>query len=383
VQPIYLDYNATTPVDPCVAEAMACYFSEVYGNASSIDHVYGHDARQAVEMAREQAARLIDARSEEIVFTSGATEADNLAILGVMKRASDDSELIVSAVEHPAVLETAMTFGDRCRVVSVDNDGVVDPDQVARLLTRRTSLVSVMAANNETGAVQPVVEIGRVCREAGVLFHVDAAQAGARLKLDVDAIGADLLSLSAHKLYGPKGVGLLYVRRRERRVKLAPLMHGGGQERNLRPGTLNTPAIVGFGKAAELVEEKRKADVAREAELKEVLHAGLTKVGGVSVNGPRDTLPQTLNVELDGVGARALMHAAREELSFSSGSACATTKVEPSHALLAQGLTPEQAAQSIRLSFGRFTTEVEIVRAVDVLQRAVAELRRLTGFKAA
>ncbi len=383
MQPVYLDYNATTAVDPCVVEAMASYFSEVYGNASSIDHVYGHDAQQAVEMAREQAARLIGARSEEIVFTSGATEADNLAILGVMRRASDDSELIVSAVEHPAVLETAMTFGDRCRIVSVDKDGVVDPDQVGRLLTRRTSLVSVMAANNETGAVQPVDEIGRVCREAGVLFHVDAVQAGARLKLDVDAIGADLLSLSAHKLYGPKGVGLLYVRRRERRVKLAPLMYGGGQERNLRPGTLNTPAIVGFGKAAELVEERRKADVAREAELKEILRAGLTKVGGVSVNGPRDTLPQTLNVELDGVGARALMHATREELSFSSGSACATTKVEPSHVLLAQGLTAEQAAQSIRLSFGRFTTEVEIVRAVDVLQRAVAELRRLTGFKAA
>lgn len=382
--PIYLDYNATTPVDRRVVEAMIPYFTETFGNAASIDHFYGHTAQQAVETAREQLASLIGAAAEEIIFTSGATEADNLAILGTMGRAPADTELIVSAIEHPAVLEPAQRLGARLRLVPVSGDGIVDPGEIRKRLTPKTALVSVMAANNETGAIQPTAEVGCICAEAEVPFHCDAVQAAAHTRLDVDTDHIALLSLSAHKMYGPKGVGALYVRRRRQRIKLAPLHYGGGHERGVRPGTANVPGIVGFGVAAELARKERKQDAARERGLKQQLIDALLQIGGVELNVPVEmSLPQTVSALITGVGARALMHATREELAFSSGSACATTKVEPSHVLLAQGLSGQQAGESIRLSFGRFTTEQEIARAAAVLRQATERLREVVRHAAA
>lgn len=379
MKPIYLDYNATTPVDPRVVEAMLPHLTEGFGNAASIDHFYGHEAQQAVEGAREQVAALIGAEASEIVFTSGATEADNIAVLGAVARAGDESEVVVSTIEHPAVLEAARQLGDRVKLIPVSGEGIVDPAEVRGRLTTKTALVSVMAANNETGAIQPVDEIGAVCAEAEVPFHTDAAQALRHLALDVERSDISLLSMSSHKMYGPKGVGALYVRKRRRRMKVAPLHFGGGQERGLRPGTANVPGIVGFGVAAELARRERKADARRELSLKQQLIAGLENAG-VELNAPVEaSLPQTLSARFRGIGARALMHATRDQLAFSSGSACATTKVEPSHVLLAQGLSGQAISESIRLSFGRFISDGDANETCEALLDAVDALRRVAA----
>ena len=380
MRPVYLDCNATTPVDERVVEAMLPHMTEAFGNAGSVDHFYGHEAQRAVEAARERVAALIGATPGEIVFTSGATEADNMAILGTVARAAEDAEVLVSAVEHPAVLEPAARLGGRLEEIPVSAQGIVDPDDVRRRLTAKTALVSVMAANNETGAIQPVAEIGAICAEAEVPFHCDAAQASRHLALDVEAAGVSLLSISGHKMYGPKGIGALFVRKRGRRAKLSPLHFGGGQERGLRPGTANVPGIVGLGVAADLARRQRRADSAREGKLKESLIAGLQEADEVTLNASAEgSLPQTVSARITGVGARALMHATREELAFSSGSACATTKVEPSHVLLAQGLTPRAANECVRLSFGRFTTAEEIDRASAALGEAMSRLRAVAA----
>jgi cysteine desulfurase len=380
MRPIYLDYNATTPVDQRVLEAMLPHLTEGFGNAASVDHFYGHEAQQAVDRAREQVALLIGAQASEVIFTSGATEADNLAILGAAARAEDDREILVSAIEHPAVLEAAAALGDRVTVIPVAAGGVVDPDEIRARLTARTALVSVMAANNETGAIQPLEEIGRICAEAEVPFHTDAAQALRHLVIDVEEAQASLLSLSGHKLYGPKGIGALYVRKRGKRMKIAPLQYGGGHERGLRPGTANVPGIVGLGVAAELARRERRVDSQRERELKQTLIEGLAAAGGVTLNAAADaSLPQTVNARVEGVGARALMHATREQVAFSSGSACATTKVEPSHVLLAQGLSAAAAGETIRLSFGRLTTKEEISIASAALTEAMERLRQIAA----
>ncbi|HKO38421.1 MAG TPA: cysteine desulfurase family protein [Solirubrobacterales bacterium] len=379
MKPIYLDYNATTPVDPRVVEAMLPHLTEGFGNAASIDHYYGHEAQQAVEQAREQVAVLIGAQASEIVFTSGATEADNIAVLGAAARSGEECEVVVSAIEHPAVLEAARQLKDRVKLIPVSSEGIVDPAEVRSRLTTKTALVSVMAANNETGAIQPVDEIGAVCAEAEVPFHTDAAQALRHLALDVDRSDISLLSMSSHKMYGPKGVGALYVRKRRRRMKLAPLHFGGGQERGLRPGTANVPGIVGFGVAAELARRDRRMDARRELSLKQQLIAGLERAG-VELNVPVEaSLPQTLSVRFSGIGARALMHATRDQLAFSSGSACATTKVEPSHVLLAQGLSREAVGESIRLSFGRFLSDGDVKQTYEVLLDAVDALHGVTA----
>jgi cysteine desulfurase len=355
------------------------HLTEGFGNAASIDHFYGHEAQQAVERAREQVAALIGADASEIVFTSGATEADNIAILGAATRAGDEAEIVVSAIEHPAVLEAARQLGDRVKVIPVSGEGVVDPAEVRSRLTAKTALVSVMAANNETGAIQPIDEIGAICAETGVPFHTDAAQALRHLELDVERANVSALSMSSHKVYGPKGVGALYVRKRPKRMKLAPLHFGGGQEHGLRPGTANVPGIVGFGVAAELARRERKEDARREAVLKQELITSLEEAG-VELNVPADTsLPQTVSARFSGVGARALMHATRDQLAFSSGSACATTKVEPSHVLLAQGLSPAAVSESVRLSFGRLTSEEDMKHAHGVLLGAVEALRRVAA----
>jgi cysteine desulfurase len=384
MRPIYFDYNATTPVDERVLEVMIPYFTESFGNAASVDHLYGHEAQQAVEIARGDVARLIAATPEEIIFTSGATEANNIAILGTLARAGDDAELVVSAIEHPAVLEPASRFGARLRVVPVSADGTVDPSEIKRQITPKTALVSVIAANNETGAIQAIAEIGSICASAGVPFHTDAVQAAARFALDVDQAQVSLLSLSAHKLYGPKGIGALFVRRRGRRMKVAPLQYGGGHERNLRPGTANVPAIVGFGMASRLARSELVVASEREGLLKQKLLTALLPLDGVTANTPPDrSLPQTLNLRITGVDSHALMRRARDELAFSSGSACATTKTEPSHVLLAQGLSAQQAAESIRLSFGRFTSDDDVARAAAILTESVRALRAISRHQAA
>jgi cysteine desulfurase len=380
MKPVYLDCNATTQVDQRVVEAMLPHLTEGFGNAASVDHYYGHEAQQAVERAREQVASLIGATASEIVFTSGATEADNMAILGTAARAADDCEFLVSAIEHPAVLEAAATLGDRVKLIPVNGEGAVDPEEVRKHLNTRTALVSVMAANNETGAIQPLEEIGDVCAEAGVPLHTDAAQALRHLTFDVEAAQASLASISGHKIYGPKGVGALYLRKKGKRMKISPLQFGGGHERGLRPGTANVPGIVGLGVAAKLARRERRIDSERERKLKDGLIEGLSQVGEVELNvPPGSSLPQTISARVRGVGSRALMHATREQLAFSSGSACATTKVEPSHVLLAQGFSAEAAGESIRLSFGRFTTEDEVATAGEVLAGAVGRLRSIAA----
>lgn len=376
---IYLDYNATTPVDERVLAAMLPFFTEVYANASSTDHRPGDKARRAVEAAREQVSDLIDCRPDEVVFTSGATEANNLAILGVMNRAAPDAEILVSAVEHPAVLEPARRFGDRLRIAPVDARGVIDLGGLRTRISDRTALVSVMAANNETGALQPVDEIAHICAEAQVPLHVDAAQAVGRIPFSVRSTGAALVSFSAHKMYGPKGAGALYVRRRPR-VHLAPLAFGGGHERQLRPGTLNVPGIVGLGAAAALACSDAEAEGPRQGALRRRLLDGLRAKGTVEVveTAPAEVcLPQTLHVRFVGISAQALMREVSDSLALATGSACSTTSVEPSHVLLAQGLSRAEVSEAVRLSIGRPTSQGDVDRAIDELTKATSQLALL------
>jgi cysteine desulfurase len=385
---VYLDYNATTPTDPRVVESMLPYFTEMPGNAASVDHDAGYTAAKAVEHAREQVAELVGARPAEVIFTSGATEADNLAILGSLAHAGESwsaRELVISAIEHPAVSEAATAWGDRVRVVGVDSDGVVDPDAVSAAITPRTAMVSIMVANNETGAVQPISEIAAICAEAGIPLHTDAVQAAARLPQAGGAAAAAAVSISAHKMYGPKGVGALIIRRATPRLRVDGLHYGGGHERGLRPGTLNVPGIVGFGRAAQLVCSEGASDAAREQNIKERLLAGLRDASpGLVVNGdPQRTLPQTLNIRLPGIDGHALLRLLSGDVAISTGSACTTTSVKPSPVLLAQGLSPGQISESIRLSFGRMTTDADVERALLAMTAAILRLWPLARTPAA
>ena len=374
---IYLDYNASTPADARVVERMLPYFTERAANASSTDHGPGSEARRAVEIARDQIAKLIGAEAEEITFTSGATESNNIAVLGAMQRAPADAELVVSSVEHPAVLEPAQRFGDRLKLIPVDGSGIVHPEALRKTITPRTALVCVMAANNETGAVNPLAEIGAVCREAGVPLHVDAVQAAARMPLSVDALNASSVAISGHKMYGPKGVGALFVRRRPPRAKLAPITYGGGHERNLRPGTLNVPGIVGFGEAAAIVRSEGEADWVRERRMRDAFIAELRTSTPVEVllNSADDAcLSQTINLRFAGISAAGILHAISDRVAIATGSACSTTSVEPSHVLLAQGLSRKEVAESLRISFGRQTPEADLQAVIPILSRVVSEL---------
>lgn len=370
---IYLDHNASTPLDPRVLEAMLPYFGERHANASSTEHAAGSIARQAVEKAREQVADLLAAAPEDIIFTSGATEANNIAVLGTLGRADPSAEILANVTEHPAVLEAARVAGDRLRLIPVNSSGIVDAGEIRSRLSSRTALVAVMAANNETGVIQPIKEIAAMCADVGVPLHVDAAQAAGRIELDVGTDSPTTLAISAHKMYGPQGVGALYVRRRRPRAKLSPILYGGGHERNLRPGTLNVPGIVGLGEAAHLAMKERVADKERHASLRDHL-LGRLKQSSVDVvetvpNAPR--LPQTLSVRFEGVRSAAVIRAVSNQLAISTGSACSTTSLEPSHVLLAQGLARDQIAEVLRISFGRQTTEEEVDRAADLLLAAV------------
>jgi cysteine desulfurase len=388
-QPIYLDHHATTPLDPRVGAAMAPYWSEDFGNASSATHRYGWRAEAAVELARERIAAALGARDpREVVFTSGATESDNLALQGVFAaNAARGDHLISAATEHAAVLDTLRALarrGARVTVLRVDAAGRVDPDELAKAIEPGTVLVSVGAANGEIGTLQPLAEIARVCAERDVPLHSDAAQAVGKVALDVEALGLDLLSASAHKLYGPKGVGLLWARRRRRsgaRLALEPMLHGGGQERGLRSGTLKVPLIVGFAEAVALAAAEREAEAARLAQLRDRLFEALAAaLPGVTRNGPAEgRLPGNLNVSFEGVASDALL-AQLEDVALSSGSACSSARPEPSHVLAALGLPAERARSAIRVGLGRGTTAADVERAAA---RIAEEVRRLRGAKAA
>jgi cysteine desulfurase len=380
---IYLDDHATTRCDPAVVDAMVPYFLEHFGNAGSRTHSHGHTARAAVELARARVAATIGGDPREVVFTSGATESDNLAVLGVM-RAAGRGHLVVSAIEHKAVLDPARVWereGGLLTVVPPDASGRVCPDRIAEALRPDTVLVSVMLANNEVGTIQPVAEVAARCRERGVLVHTDAAQAVGKIPVDVRALGVDLLSLSAHKMYGPKGIGALWVRRGRPRVSIAPLMYGGGQERGLRPGTLPVPLIVGFGVACQRVDADHAdgslAAVARRRDrLLEILRAA---VPDLQVNGSMEhRLPNNLHVALPGVDAAALMMAVRP-IAFSAGSACTSESLEPSYVLAAMGVPRDVAAASFRLGLGRFTTDDDVEEAGAAIAAAAGRVRALSG----
>ncbi len=380
--PIYLDNNSTTRVDPRVLEALLPYFSEAYGNAASKTHVFGREAERAVSTAREQIATLIGCDTREVVFTSGATESDNLAIKGVASMLRHQGNHIITVqTEHKAVLDTCKRLqqeGFEVTYLPVDRFGLIQSEQVDEAITDKTILVSVMAANNEIGTIQPIAEIGKVCKNAGVLLHSDAAQAVGKIPFDVEAMQVDLASLSAHKMYGPKGVGCLYVRRRNPHVRIDPLIDGGGHERGMRSGTLPVPQIVGFGKACELAKNEMSDDDRRLRGLRDRLHKQLTaSLDEVTLNGhPDRRLPQTLNLSFGFVKGEALMMSMRD-VAVSSGSACTSASVEPSYVLQALGVSDELAHASIRFGLGRFTTEEEIDYAAAEVKKNVERLRAL------
>jgi cysteine desulfurase len=382
-KPIYLDNNATTRVDPRVLEATLPWFCDEYGNAASRQHAFGRKAEEAVEQARAQVAGLIGASPREIVFTSGATESDNLALKGVAAANRVRGDHIITCVtEHRAVIDPAKRLereGFRFTWLNVDRFGRVCPEQVAESITDRTILVSLMAANNEIGTLHPIAAIGKLCKEKGVLFHTDAVQMAGKLPLDVEEMGIDLMSVSAHKMYGPKGVGALYVRRRAPRVSIEPMMDGGGHERGLRSGTLNVPGIVGFGRACELSQAEMPAESERLRGLRNRLLAGITaRLEGVGLNGhPEERLPGNLNLSFDFVKGEALLMGLRG-VAVASGSACTSSSPAPSHVLRALGLSDELAHSSLRFGLGRFNTAQEVEFVIEEVVRVTNHLRQLS-----
>jgi cysteine desulfurase len=383
--PIYMDNHATTPVDPRVIEAMLPYFTLDFGNAASRNHPFGWKAEEAVEYAREQVASLIGAKSEkEIVFTSGATESDNLAIKGVADFYREKgNHIITTRTEHKAVLDTCKKLekqGFQVTYLDVAQDGLVRPEQVAEAITDKTILVSIMLANNEVGSIQPLAAIGKITRERGVLFHSDAVQGVGKTDFDVEAMNIDLASITAHKMYGPKGVGALYVRRQKPRVRIVSQMDGGGHERGMRSGTLNVPGIAGFGKAAELARKEWRTDAARLFEMRQRLRGKLfDALDMVHLNGADDPhrLPGNLNVSFSFVEGEAMMMAIRD-VAVSSGSACTSASLEPSYVLRAMGVEEELAHSSIRFGIGKFNTDEEIDYVADLVIRSVERLRAMS-----
>lgn len=378
--PIYMDNHATTAVDPRVMEAMLPYFTEKFGNAASRSHTFGWEAEAAVDLAREQAARLIHASSpKEIVFTSGATESDNLAIKGVAESYRDKGNHIIACVtEHRAVLDSCKFLEKQgCQVtyLPVDREGLVNMERLGEAITDRTILISIMAANNEIGTIEPMKEIGQFAHEKGILFHTDATQATGKIPVNVEEMGIDLLSLSAHKMYGPKGIGVLYVRAAKPRVKLRPMIDGGGHERGMRSGTLNVPGIVGLGKACEIAQQEMAAEAERLTSLRERLKGKiLEQLDEVYINGhPTQRLPGNMNISFAYVEGESLLMALKE-IAVSTGSACTSASLEPSHVLRAIGVEEELAHTSIRFGLGRFNTEEEVDYTV---RRVVEEVRRL------
>lgn len=379
-QPIYLDHNATTPVDRRVLEKMLPYFCEVYGNASSIDHLYGVRAKEAVSSARESIAKGIGCRKEnEIIFTSGATESNNLALIGAFRRFRDKgNHIISSAIEHPAVLDTLkylQSEGAEITLLPVDSNGVVDLEALEKAIKEETILISVMFANNEIGTIQPIKEIGRLAKSKGIIFHTDAAQAVGHEKINVYDMNIDLLSFSAHKFYGPKGIGGLFVRSYSPLIKLSPISFGGGHEKGMRSGTLNVPGIVGTAEALFFSNKEMSAENKRLREAANLIFERLQQTFPViKLNGhPQNRLAHNLSLTIPGVEAKALIHLLKNKLSFSAGSACSTIKVESSHVLKAIGLSDDEAFQSIRLGLGRSTHDPEKI--VGILIDGIGQLK--------
>ena len=381
-QPIYLDYQATTPMDPRVLEVMMPYFTHKFGNPGSRSHAYGWEAEEAVEKARGQIAKLIGADDKEVIYTSGATESNNLAIRGVAEFYKDRKNHIITTVtEHKCVLDTCRHLeqqGFEVTYLPVQQNGLLDLDVLRAAITDKTVLVSVMAVNNEIGVIQPLAEIGKICRERKVFFHTDAAQAAGKIPLDVEAMNIDLMSISGHKIYGPKGIGALYVRRKPR-VRLVAMIYGGGQERGFRSGTLPTPLCVGLGEACEIAMKEMGAEAKRLAKLQERMLKGLqAKLTDIVVNGDLEhRIPGNLNISFAYVEGESLMMGIKN-LSVSSGSACTSASLEPSYVLRALGVEEEMAHTSLRIGLGRFTTEHEVDTAVDELVRHVTKLREMS-----
>lgn len=381
--PIYMDNNSTTRTDPRVVEAMLPYFTEKYGNAASRNHPFGWEAESAVDDAREHIAAIIGASAKEIIFTSGATESNNLAIKGVAGMyKKKGNHIVTQATEHKAVLDTCKRLerdGYQVTYLPVDKFGQVHPEQVAEALTDKTVLVSIMAANNEIGTLQPVREIGKLCKSKGVLFHTDAVQAVGKIPLDVEDMGIDLLSLTGHKIYGPKGIGALYVRKKDPRVRLEPQIDGGGHERGMRSGTLAVPLIAGLGKACQLAREEMPQEIERTFRLRERLRTGIMgKLPETYLNGhPTERLPGNANISFAYVEGEGLMMGIKA-VAVSSGSACTSASLEPSYVLRALGVGDELAHSSIRFGLGRFNTEAEVDFVVDLVVNEVSRLREMS-----
>jgi cysteine desulfurase len=381
--PIYMDNHATSPLDPRVLEAMMPYLTGIFGNAASRNHSFGWEAEQAVETAREQVAKLIGATAKEIIFTSGSTESNNLALKGIAEMYRERGNHIITQVtEHKAILDTCKRLeksGYRVTYLPVKADGLIDLEDLKRAMDEKTILVSIMFANNEIGVVQPVTEIGKLCRERGVLFHTDAVQAVGKIPVDVNAMHIDVLSLTAHKLYGPKGVGALYVRRRNPRVQISEQINGGGHERGMRSGTLNVPGIVGLGKACAIAQQEMAAEAMRLSKLRDKLKAKLEgSLDYIHVNGSMESrLPNNLNISFVYVEGESLLMGIND-VAVSSGSACTSATLEPSYVLKALGLGDDVAHSSIRFGLGRFNSEAEVDYVADKVIDVVKKLRELS-----
>jgi cysteine desulfurase len=385
IRPIYLDCHATTPVDERVLAAMLPYFTQHFGNPSSISHIYGWEAEAAVKQTRKILAEAINATPEEIVFTSGATEANNLAIKGVAEAYFQKGQHIITvSTEHSAVIDPCnylKTLGFEITILPVEKDGIINLNQLEKAFRPDTILVSVMAANNEIGVLQPLAEIGELCRRQEVIFHTDAAQAIAKIPLDVQSMKIDLMSLTAHKVYGPKGIGALYVRRRNPRVKLAAQQHGGGHERGMRSGTLYTPQIVGFGKAVEIGLEEQERECDRLTQLRLLLWEQLSQLPGIHLNGhPTQRLAGNLNISVEKVDGAALLLGLQPVMAVSSGSACSSATTAPSHVLTSLGHSEKLAYASVRFGIGRFNTQEEIGRVAEHFISTVQSLRKQATF---
>jgi len=379
--PIYLDSHATTPVDPRVLKEMMPYFTENFGNASSLDHSFGYDASIAVSQARESIAKSIGCNMDEILFTSGATESDNLALLGVMERnKKKGNHLITCVTEHKAILDTAKHLEENgCKVtyLSVNEYGEINIDELKNSITDETILISIMFANNEIGTIQNVTEIGKIAHEYDVLFHTDAAQALGHIPIDVKKMNIDLMSMSSHKIYGPKGIGALYIRSIMPRVKINSIVYGGGQERNIRSGTLNVPGIVGFAKAVEIAIDEMDTESKKYKKWTDTMLEKFLAVGGKLNGSLTNRLVHNLNIRFDGVQSKSIINTVSKKIAISAGSACTTDLVEPSHVLLALGLTEDQAHNAIRIGCNRFNTDEEIDFAIDEILNALKSIAKV------
>ncbi|MBL0133266.1 MAG: IscS subfamily cysteine desulfurase [Chitinophagaceae bacterium] len=381
--PIYLDHNATTPCDPRVVEAMIPYFTNQYGNAASRNHPFGWQAEEAVDYAREQVAKLIGADPKEIIFTSGATESDNLAIKGVFDMyASKGNHIITATTEHKAVLDTCKHIekeGGEVTYLEVNSEGLIDLKELEAAIKPTTVLIAIMYANNETGTIQPVREISAIARKHGVLFFTDGTQAVGKIPVSVQGDGIDLMAITAHKMYGPKGIGALYVRRKNPRVKVTAQLDGGGHERGMRSGTLNVPGIVGFGKACELAMLEMEDDAKRLSKLRDKLENALLQLEEAYVNGSREhRLPHVTNISFKYVEGEGLMMGFNKDIALSSGSACTSASLEPSYVLKALGLGDDLAHSSLRFGLGRFTTEDQIDYTINAVSKTVLKLRDMS-----